>query len=303
MPRHFLSIADLDPAELRALLDHALQLLAAPEPERLRGRALALVFEKPSLRTRVSFELAMGDLGGRAIHLGRDEIGLGDREPVKDVARVLGRYVDVIAARTFAHATLVELAAHAGVPVINALSDREHPCQALADLLTLRRHFGDVQGLSIAFVGDGNNVASSLLIGATMLGAHVTMATPEGYDPPAGVMEIAATHARASGSRVRVVRSPGEAALGADALYTDVWTSMGQEAERDARRRAFAGYQVDLGLLARAAPRAVIMHDMPAHRGEEITEEALESARSVALDQAENRRHAQRALLAMLVGG
>ena len=226
---------------------------------------------------------------------------MGEREPVKDVARVLGRYVDAIAARTFAHATLVELAAHAGVPVINALSDREHPCQALADLLTLRRRFGGVAGLSIAFVGDGNNVASSLMIGAATLGARFTLATPEGYEPPSDLLAIAAARACASGGEVRVVRSPEEAALGADALYTDVWTSMGQEHEREARRRAFAGYRVDLPLLARASPRAVIMHDMPAHRGEEITEEALASDRCVALDQAEDRRHAQRAVLAMLI--
>jgi ornithine carbamoyltransferase len=297
----FISIADHTPAEIRRLLDTAVKLKARGRPELLTGRTLALIFEKPSLRTRVSFQVAMTDLGGHAIYLSQEEVGLGVREPVKDVARVLSRYADVIAARTYAHSTVLELAEHADVPVINALSDAEHPCQALADLLTIHERFGGVQGVNIAYIGDGNNVACSLLLAAAMLGACVTLAAPPGYEPPGDLLEAAAGYAQESGGAVRVVRAPAEAASGADVLYTDVWTSMGQDNERNRRQRDFQGYQIDLDLLAQASPRAVIMHDLPAHRGEEITDAAMESPRSAIFDQAENRLHAQRALLALLL--
>jgi ornithine carbamoyltransferase len=299
--RDFISIADYTPDEIRLLLDAAVKLKQRGRPELLTGRTLAMIFEKPSLRTRVSFQVAMTDLGGHAIYLSQEEVGLGVREPVKDIARVLSRYVDVIAARTYLHETVTELAEFASVPVINALSDEEHPCQALADLLTIHERFGGVKGVRIAYIGDGNNVLRSLLIGGAMLGAHVTMATPEGYEPPGTVLEAAAVAGHDSGGSLRLVREPAEAAADADVVYTDVWTSMGQDAERARRQRDFARYQVDLALVAKASPRAVIMHDLPAHRGEEILDEAIESPRSVVFDQAENRLHAQRALLAMLL--
>jgi ornithine carbamoyltransferase len=299
--RDFLSIADYSPDEIRLLLDAAVRLKSRGRPELLTGRTLAMIFEKPSLRTRVSFQVAMTDLGGHAIYLSQEEVGLGVREPVKDIARVLSRYVDVIAARTYLHQTVVELADYAGVPVINALSDEEHPCQALADLLTIYERFGDVKGVRIAYIGDGNNVLRSLLLAGAMLGARVTMATPPGYEPPGTVLEAAAVAAHESGGSGTLVREPDEAADGADVIYTDVWTSMGQDAERGRRQRDFAGYQVDLPLIRQASPRAVIMHDLPAHRGEEILDEAIESPQSIIFDQAENRLHAQRALLAMLL--
>lgn len=299
--RDFLSIADYSPDEIRLLLDAAVRLKARGRPELLTGRTLAMIFEKPSLRTRVSFQVAMTDLGGHAIYLSQEEVGLGVREPVKDIARVLSRYVDVIAARTYLHQTVVELADYASVPVINALSDEEHPCQALADLLTIYERFGDVKGVQIAYIGDGNNVLRSLLLAGAMLGARVTMATPPGYEPPGTVLEAAAVAAHESGGSVTLVREPNEAADGADVIYTDVWTSMGQDAERGRRQRDFAGFQVDLPLVQKASPRAVIMHDLPAHRGEEILDEAIESPQSIIFDQAENRLHAQRALLAMLL--
>jgi len=230
-----------------------------------------------------------------------EEVGLGVREPVKDIARVLGRYVDVIAARTYLHATVVELAEYASVPVINALSDEEHPCQALADLLTIHERFGGVSGVRIAYVGDGNNVLRSLLLAAAMQGARVTMATPAGYEPPGTLLESAVAAAHESGGEVRLLREPEEAVSGADVIYTDVWTSMGQDAERGRRQRDFARYQVDSALVRCASPHAVIMHDLPAHRGEEILDEVIESPQSAIFDQAENRLHAQRALLAMVL--
>ena len=299
--RDFISIADYTPDEVRLLLDAAVKLKARGRPELLTGRTLAMIFEKPSLRTRVSFQVAMQDLGGHAIYLSQEEVGLGVREPVKDIARVLSRYVDVIAARTYLHATVTELADYADVPVINALSDEEHPCQALADLLTIHERFGGVKGVRIAYIGDGNNVLRSLLIGGAMLGAHIAMATPEGYEPPGTVLEAAAVAGHESGGSIRLLREPEAAVDEADVVYTDVWTSMGQDSERFRRQRDFARFRVDLDLMRKASPRAVIMHDLPAHRGEEIEDEAIESAQSVIFDQAENRLHAQRALLAMLL--
>lgn len=299
--RDFISIADFSAEEIRQIIETAVRLKQRGRPELLTGRTLALIFEKPSLRTRVSFQVAMTDLGGHAIYLSQEEVGLGVREPVKDVARVLSRYVDVIAARTYAHQTVVDLAQYANVPVINALSDMEHPCQALADMLTVRERFGRTEGIRIAYIGDGNNVACSLLLTAAMLGACITLATPPGYEPPGDLLEAAAGHGAHTGGSVRIVREPLEAVQGADVVYTDVWTSMGQDNERTRRQRDFAGYQVNLDLLKAAESHTVVMHDLPAHRGEEIVDEAIESPNSVIFDQAENRLHAQRALLALLL--
>ncbi len=301
--RDFLTLADLSPRELRLVIDTAVQLKGKGPSTILAGKALALVFEKPSLRTRVSFERGMQQLGGHAIYLSQNEVGMGVREPVKDIARVLNEYVDAIAARTFEQSTVIELAKFAEAPVINALSDEEHPCQALADVLTIHEHFGDVGGVKVAYVGDGNNVAISLMLAVAMLGGRIALACPAGYEPTGDALESAKGFAHENGGSVRVVREPLEAVTGADVVYTDVWTSMGQEAERNQRQRAFAGYQVSLALMQEAAPGAVIMHDLPAHRGEEILDEAIESPRSVIFQQAGNRLHAQKALLALILGG
>lgn len=302
--RHLLSLADLTPAEVRLIVETAVRLKGDRSTAgMLPGRALALVFEKPSLRTRVSFERAMQQLGGSAIYLSQAEVGIGVREPVKDIARVLNEYVDVVAARTFAQSTIAELVRYSRVPVINALSDEEHPCQALADVLTIHERFGAVQGVRVAYVGDGNNVACSLMLACAMLGARITLAIPAGYQPPGEILEAATGYAGEAGGSVRIVRHPEEAVSGADVVYTDVWTSMGQEDERARRQRDFAGYTVSAALMRHAGPRAVIMHDLPAHRGEEIMDDAIESDQSVVFQQAGNRLHAQKALLALILGG
>lgn len=300
--RDFISMADLTAADVEALLASAARLKAGGDSSVLVGKSLVLLFEKPSLRTRVSFEVAMRQLGGYAVYLSPAEVGLGQREPVKDVARVLSRYVDGIAARTFSHDTIVDLAEHASVPIINALSDLEHPCQALGDLLTMVEKKGRLKGLRLAYIGDGNNIANSLMIGAALVGIDFRLAHPEGYAPSAPLVTCARELAAASGAIITFTRSPAEAAVDADVVYTDVWTSMGQEAEREARQRAFRGYIVDEALLALARPDAIVMHDLPAHRGEEISDAAIEGPQSVVFDQAENRLHAQKAVLAALLG-
>ena len=268
----------------------------------LAGKTLALVFEKPSLRTRVSFDVAMRQLGGDCIYLSPAEVGLGTREPVEDVARVLSRYVDCIAARTFAHETVEELARWAEAPVINALSDGEHPCQALADVLTIQEKKGRLAGVSLAFVGDGNNTARSLCLAAAMSGMEFRFASPEGYGVPEATVARARELAGGSGGGVACLGDPEEAVKGADVVYTDVWASMGQEEENAARREAFQGYQVDARMMSLAAPEAIFMHDLPAHRGEEVAAEVIEGPQSVVFDQAENRLHAQKAVLALILG-
>jgi len=268
----------------------------------LAGKVLALVFEKPSLRTRVSFDVGMRQLGGECLYLSPPEVGLGSREPVEDVARVLSRYVDGIAARTFEHRTVEELARWAGVPVINALSEGEHPCQALADLLTVEEKKGRLAGVSLAFVGDGNNVARSLCLAAAMSGMDFRFASPAGHELPRGMVARAEELARACGGSVACLHDPEEAVRGADVVYTDVWASMGQEAEASARREAFQGYQIDAKMMALAAADALFMHDLPAHRGEEVAAEVIEGPQSVVFDQAENRMHAQKAALALILG-
>lgn len=300
--RHLLSIADLSPEELTLVLDTARSLKDSGRRPLLAGKTLALVFEKPSLRTRVSFHVAMRHLGGDCIYLSPPEVGLGAREPAADVARVLSRYVDCIAARTFAHETVQELARWSEAPVINALSDGEHPCQALADLLTMREKKGRLEGLSVAFVGDGNNTARSLCLAAAMSGMEFRFAAPEGYELPADVVARAEELAAASGGSVARLRDPREAVKGADVVYTDVWASMGQEEESAARREAFQGYQVDAELMSLAKADAIFMHDLPAHRGEEVSAEVIEGPQSVVFDQAENRLHGQKAALALILG-
>jgi ornithine carbamoyltransferase len=304
-PRHLLSAADLATLGLARLLDRADLLrsdrttIAAGRP--LAGRQVALLFEKPSLRTRVSFEVAVTSLGGHAIALGPDEVGLGRRESPADVARNLSRLVDAVVLRTFAHDTLVEMAGAATVPVVNALTDAEHPGQALADLLTLRQRFGRLRGLRLAFVGDGNNVANSLMLAGALAGLDVRVATPPGYAPDAGVTARVRTLASEHGAWISIGTDPAEAVAGADAVYTDVWASMGREEEADERRLRFAGFEVTESLLAGAAPHVVAMHCMPAHRGEEISAAVLDGPRSLALEQAENRRYVQEAVLMELL--
>ncbi len=300
-PRHFSSILDLSPDELGDLLDAALAIKRDGCGPVLAGRSLALVFEKPSLRTRVSFEVAMQRLGGRAIYLGPQEIGPGEREPVRDIARVLGRMVHGIAARTYAHDTVLEFAEWAGVPVINALSDSEHPCQALADLLTLRERFSSLRGLRVAYLGEGNNVARSLAYASVLAGIELRCASPEDYALSDSDVERA--HAAAGGGRIERFADPAEAVRDAAAVYTDVWASMGDEDKLVSRLEAFEAFRLDEQLLDAAPPDALVMHDMPAHRGQEISAGVMESPRSVIFDQAENRLHAQQALLAWLLGG
>jgi len=295
-----LSIADLSPVDVDQILRTALSLKRdGGGGDLLRGKTLALVFEKPSLRTRVSFDVGMQQLGGHTVYLSQAEVGLGQREPVADVARVLARYVDVIAARVYSHATLLELARHARVPVINALSDEEHPCQAMADLLTVLERFGALRGVRLAFVGDGFNVAVSLAEAAALSGMYFTMASPAGYSLPEATARLVQRIAEENGGHVELFESPGDAVRGADVVYTDVWTSMGHEDTYAQRKEAFAGYTVTADLLSLAKPGAIFMHDLPAHRGEEVAEDVIEGAQSVIFDQAENRLHAQKAILAL----
>jgi ornithine carbamoyltransferase len=298
--RDLLSIAELSADEIELILRKALSLKRdGGGHDALRGKTLALLFEKPSLRTRVSFDVAMQELGGHAIYLSQSEVGLGQRESVADVARVLSRYVDVIAARTYSHQTLLDLARYSDKPVINALSDEEHPCQALADLLTVLERFGTLRGVRVAFIGDGFNVAASLAEGSALTGVHFVMASPDGYSLPEPAQRLIAEMAAANGGSATFVETPAEAVRSADVVYTDVWASMGQEDSYAARKEAFAGFAVTAEMMALAAPGAIFMHDLPAHRGEEVMDDVIEGAQSVVFDQAENRLHAQKAILAL----
>jgi ornithine carbamoyltransferase len=299
MKRDLLRIADLATAEIEAILGLATRLKAelrarTPHPL-LAGRTLAMIFEKPSLRTRVTFEVGMVQLGGAAISLAQGDIKLGEREPASDIARNLERWVDLILARTFLHHSLLDLATAARVPVINGLSDLHHPCQVLADCFTLLEHRGRIAGLRVVFVGDGNNMAHSWMDAAARLGFDFVLACPPGYEPDPGITAEA-------GSHVTITHDVDAAVRGADALYTDVWTSMGQEHEAAARRRAFKQFQVNERLVEMAGKDALVMHCLPAHRGEEITDAVIESPRSVIFDQAENRLHVQKAIMVWLSG-
>ncbi len=301
--KHLLSITDLSRSDVEELFRLAAEGKAGLKAGRvsapLAGRSLALVFEKPSLRTRVTFEVGMAQLGGAAVYLAAQDIGLGRRESVADVARNLGRWVNGVVARTFEQATVERLARHAGVPVVNGLSDHEHPCQALSDFFTLWERGLDLSRLRLGWIGDGNNVCHSLLLLAALLGTEVAVACPPGYEPAPAVLETA----RALDGRITVASEVREAAAGADVLYTDVWISMGQEAERERRLEAFGRYQLNDRVVAVAKPSAVVMHCLPAHRGQEITEAVLEGPQSIVLDQAENRLHLQKAVLLTLLGG
>src|SRR5262245_16263715 len=295
MQRDFLGILDLTEAEIRGLLTRAAEMKArrrgGPAEKPLAGRTLAMIFQKPSLRTRVSFEAGMLELGGHAIYIEDREVGLGKRESLEDIARVLSRYVSAIMARTFGHDLAVGLARAARVPVINGLTDYLHPCQILADFLTVQERLGQTDGVRVAFLGDGNNVANSWIELAIRLPIRVVIGVPEGFEPDKGLLDQAAREGR---GEVRVVNDPKEAVRGADVIYTDVWASMGQEAEAERKERAMRPFQVNAGLAALAAPDAIILHCLPAHRGEEITHDVLEGPRSAVFDEAENRLHAQK---------
>lgn len=300
---HLLSIRDLTREDVLRLFRLAAELKARQKAgdraAPLAGKTLALVFEKPSLRTRVTFEVGMVHLGGRAIYLSAQDIGLGVRESVPDVARNLGRWVDLIAARTFSHETVERLALHAGVPVVNGLSNAEHPCQALADFFTLWERGLDLAKIRLAWIGDGNNVCHSIILLAALTGTSVVVACPPGYEPDRAIQAAC----RELGGQLTITHEPRDSALGADVLYTDVWISMGQEAERERRLEAFRRFQLNETLVGLAKPSAVVMHCLPAHRGEEITDAVVDGPRSLVLDQAENRLHAQKAVLLTLLGG
>jgi ornithine carbamoyltransferase len=303
--RDFRRIFDFTKEDIEAVFQLARTLKAEVPSKnfsrRLQDNVLAMIFEKPSLRTRCTFEIAMSQMGGSAIYLGPQEIGLGKRETVYDVAKNLERWFDIVMVRTFAQKNVDDLAAHCALPVINALSDDEHPCQAMADFLTILEKRGSFEGFKIAFVGDGNNICHSLIALAARLGCEVRVASPQGYEPDDTELARARQVADESGARILVTNDPVEAVREADAVYTDVWASMGQESEAAKRARIFQPFQVNSDLLAKAAPGAWIMHDLPAHRGEEITDEAMDSPRSIVFDQAENRLHVQKAIMVYLM--
>ena len=299
----FLSIRDFTPQQIRHLLGLAARVKAHPAAydSALNGQALAMIFEKPSLRTRVTFDLAMRQLGGYGLYLSPAEISLGKRESVHDVAKNLERMVQAIMVRTFAHEIVETMAEHASVPVINGLTDFSHPCQALADYLTMWEVKGKLAGLKVAYIGDGNNVAHSLMFAGAQLGADVWVATPVNYEPASSAIYWARERALQTGGVVVITNDPAEAAFAADVIYADVWTSMGQEAQKEARLRAFAPFQVNHPLMNRAKPDAVFMHCLPAHRGEEVTSDVIDSPQSVVFQQAENRLHAHKAILLELL--
>jgi ornithine carbamoyltransferase len=303
--RDLISIQDFMPEELACALELAAAMKARPGDYRgtLVGKQIVLFFEKPSLRTRLTFEAGINSLGGVSFFVDQTQMRLGARESLSDVAHNLERWVDGVVLRTFAHETVTTMAEHTSIPVINALSELEHPCQAMADMLTLQEHLGDLRNVHLAYVGDGNNVAHSLMLAAASLGATISVGTPEGYEPHEGIVSAAKQIASASGGHVEVVNDPVEAVAGADAVYTDVWASMGQEDEAAERRQIFMPFQVDQELFSCAAQHAVFMHCLPAHRGDEVAAAVIDSPRSVVFDQAENRLHMQKAILVLLLEG
>lgn len=302
--KDLISIKDLSISDIEEIFVLTAKLkgegrISKDEP--LKGKTIGLIFQKPSLRTKVSFAAAMAQLGGKAIYLAPEEVKLGEREEIKDVARTLSRYLDGIVARTFKHDDIIELAEYSTIPVINGLSDFSHPCQALSDLFTVKEKKGRLKGVKLAFVGDGNNVCNSLLMACARLGVDVSVANPKGYGPDKEVVEIALDFAAVTGSKVDISSDPEKAVSGADVIYTDVWTSMGQEKERARRLKAFRGFQINGKLCSKAGKDFIIMHCLPAHRGEEITDECMESPHSVVFDQAENRMHIEKAVLLLLL--
>ena len=303
--KDFLAISDYSSEELQDMLDLAVKMkaeyFAGGNPPLAQGKVMAMIFQKPSLRTRVSFDMVMRHLGGDALYLSPAEIGLGKREAISDVARVLSGYVHVIMARVFAHAHVEELGKFASIPVINGLSDFNHPCQAMADALTIQEKFGTLKGLNVTYVGDGNNVAASLMYVCAKLGANFTCANPEGYDMPAHAIELGRETASATGTSITLLNDPHEAVKGAQVIYTDTWTSMGQEAETEKRLKIFPPYQVNADLVAEAEKEVIVMHCLPAHRNEELTDEVADGPNSVIFPQAHNRLHAQKAIVARLL--
>ncbi|SDH59951.1 ornithine carbamoyltransferase [Desulfosporosinus hippei] len=303
--RDFISLHDFSQDELSFILDVAKDIKADQKAGRphpiLQGKTLGMVFTKSSTRTRVSFEVGMYQLGGHALFLSGRDIQLGRGEPISDTARVLSRMVDGIMIRTFSHQEVLELAEFSSIPIINGLTDLLHPCQVLADLMTIQEHKGRLAGLKLAYVGDGNNMAHSLMFGGAKMGLHVVIAAPQGYKPDSGIIALAQADAKANGGLVEVVDDPAEAVKGADVLYTDVWASMGQEAESKVRMAAFQGYQINSDSLKLANQSAIVLHCLPAHRGEEITEDVIEGPQSVVFDEAENRLHAQKAVMALVM--
>ncbi|MEX1138343.1 MAG: ornithine carbamoyltransferase [Bacteroidota bacterium] len=297
--KDFLTIRDADKEELCGILDLATEIKAYPEryTSTLKGKALALIFEKPSLRTRLSFDVGIHQLGGFSVSLSQSEINLGKRESVHDVAKNLERMVQGVMVRTFAHSVVEQMAAAMSIPVINGLTDYSHPCQALADYFTIREFKKQLPGLRLCYVGDGNNVARSLLFAGARLGAHVTIACPPGYEPDEATVRLAREDAKSTGANVMIKHNPGDAVSGADVVYTDVWASMGQESEQKDRAQIFRPYQVNRQLMQKAGPGAMFMHCLPAHRGDEVTDEVIDSPASVVFQQAENRLHVQKALL------
>jgi ornithine carbamoyltransferase len=301
--KDLISIHDLTVNQVAAILDTAIKVKANPEDfeEFLRGCTMAMIFEKPSLRTRVSFETGMTQLGGHAIYLGPNDISLGKRESVPDIARTLDRMVDIIMARTFSHQSVLTLAEYAEVPVINGLSDYSHPCQVLADFQTITEKKGELKGLTLAYVGDGNNMAHSLMFIGAKTGANVRIVCPKGYEPRADVLALASDDAKETGATISVTSNLNEGVSGADVVYTDVWASMGMEAEAEARKAVFRPYQVNAALMAKAKEDAIFMHCLPAHRDDEVSDEVIESWQSVVFDEAENRLHAQKAVILRLM--
>jgi len=301
--KDLLSISDLSSDDINLLMSDTMVMKASGWLSSLSNKTIALLFEKPSLRTRVSFEVAVRQLSGQIIYLSPAEVGLGKRESIADVARVLSRYVDAIVARTFSHQTLELLAGYANIPVINALSNKEHPCQALTDLFTIYEKKGELKGLNLAYIGDGNNVANSLLLIASLVGLNFRIASPKGYNIDEKIMNIARGYAIDSGTKIVCTEKPTEAVIDADIIYTDVWTSMGQEEESKKRNQVFADYQINSKLLALAREDTIFMHPLPAHHGEEVAEGILDSPASVVFDQAENRMYFAKALLFSILGG
>lgn len=305
MKKDFLAVADFSPSELQDMLDLALELkkehFAGGNKPLFKGKVLAMIFQKPSLRTRVSFDMAMRHMGGDALYLSPAEIGLGQRESIADVARVISGYVDAMMARVFAHEHVLELARWSSIPVINGLSDYNHPCQAMADALTIIEKFGSLKGLNVTFIGDGNNVAVSLLHVCSKLGANFTLSSPEGYDMLPAAIESGQKFAAESGSTINIVRDPHQAVKNAHVIYTDTWTSMGQEAETERRKSVFPPYQVNQRLVNEADKDVIVMHCLPAHRGQELTDEVADGVHSVIFPQAHNRLHAQKAILVRLL--
>ena len=303
MKRDFITLADWSAEELEKLLVLAGSIKGnrSKTLEHLKGKSMGLIFQKPSNRTRVSFEVGFTQLGGYCIYLGPDEIDLGKRESTFDVAKTLSRYLDVIVARTYNHEDIVELARHATIPVINGLSNLSHPCQALADLLTIQEKFKKLKGLTLAYIGDGNNVCNSLLIGCSKMGMNIKVASPAGYEPKENIVELAQRFAAESKAKILISNNPKEAALGAHIIYTDVWASMGEEHELEERVKIFKDFQVNKSLTDLADPKHIFMHCLPAHRGQEVTAQVIDGPHSIVFDQAENRLHAQKAVLLTLL--